>query len=873
MLSHALRAEVQNSTIPSPTDPNFKQVSLLLHGDGTNGAQNNTFIGEVSPAQYYGTFNGSTQYLSVPASSNLQFGTGDFTLECYCYFTSFSGYQVFFNQGFVTAGGYVLIVGADNGIPYLYSNGAAQQASSGFSLNTWNHFAVCRQGTSLSMFINGSRVGNFTNTANINLNTSLEIGAATSAYYFPGRLSNCRIIKGVSAYNVSATSITPPTGNLTAISGTQLLTLQNATIVDNSTNNFTITNNGSVAMTDQYPTVTRNGNTTQGTNTPFSQAAGYWSNNTTSGTFTVPDNTAFAFGSGDFTIEMWAYLSASIPSGTLTKGVSGEFMPFTFYFGGSELAFYSSSNGTSWDIASNRQFVSPVPRDVWNHYAVTRSGTTFRTFYNGVVTNTWTSSASLFVNSSSVTVGKFGNNWQGYISNLRIVKGTAVYTAAFTPPTTPLTAITNTSLLTCQSNNFKDNSSNNFAVTATGTPSVQPFSPFAPTAAYSTSVNGGSMYFDGTGDNLTFPSGAAFQFGTGDFTVESWAYLTSAPTAQYIIDARNSGQTTNWAFGWGLSGTNGILSFFNGSTTLDEASTSVTANTWAHCVAVRSGTTLSIFVNGVRVATTTNSTNFSISPTTSYIGSRYTDTVYMTGYLSNVRTVKGTAVYDPTLTTLTVPTAPLTAITNTSLLLNGTNAGIFDNAIKNNLETVGNAQVSTAVTKFGTGSMKFDSGGGGGYLIIPTSNNFTFGTGNFTIEFWVYSNSTQSALFYDSRPLSTNGIYPTLYTNADNTVRLFVNSVDVITSSAVLTNNTWHHVAVCRSGTSTKLFINGTQSGSTYTDTNNYLNGANRPVIGTQGVTLGASVLNGYIDDLRVTKGVARYTANFTPPTAAFPNQ
>lgn len=130
---------------------------------------------------------------------------------------------------------------------------------------------------------------------------------------------------------------------------------QNNTFLDSSTNNFT---------------VTRNGNTTQGTNTPFSQADGYWSNYTTSGTLAAPDNTAFAFGTGDFTIEFWAYLNASVPSNILAKGVYGNYTSFDIYFGGAELAFYSSSNGTSWDIASNKQFVNPVPRDVWRKSVV-----------------------------------------------------------------------------------------------------------------------------------------------------------------------------------------------------------------------------------------------------------------------------------------------------------------------------------------------------------------------------------------------------------------------------------------------------------------------------------------------------------------------
>ena len=630
---------------------------------------------------------------------------------------------------------------------------------------------------------------------------------------------------------------------------------QNNTFLDSSTNNFT---------------VTRNGSTTQGTNTPFSQAAGYWSNylSGSNGGLRTLSGSQFNLSTNNFTAECWFYpsVASTVDLFSIVSAGTGGYAAVRLLFRSTDFQLLVSSNGGSWAIVLTCN--ATIPLNAWHHIACVRNGNTFTVYFNGVSIGSSTTANALYYDSTKTTfVGSydaFTNTLNGYISNARLVNGTAVYTANFTPPTTPLTAITNTALLTCQSNNFKDNSSNNAALTAGSTNAVQPFSPFAPTAAYSTSVNGGSIYFDGTGDYLSVVNTSALAFGTGDFTVELWLYLNSTSNAAYIHGSTNS--TGNFGFNL-VSGTMLVYTVGGGAVSY---SPSLSTNQWTHLAFTRSGTTLTLYKNGVSLGTRSFTNNVTAASGSTVIGSETGSTNFVNGYMADLRMVKGTAVYTANFTP---PTAPLTAITNTSLLLSGTNAGIFDNAIKNDLETVGNAQVSTSVTKFGTGSMKFDSGGGGGYLIIPTSNNFTFGTGNFTIEFWVYSNSTQSALFYDSRPLSTNGIYPTLYTNADNTVRLFVNSVDVITSSAVLTNNTWHHVAVCRSGTATKLFINGTQSGSTYTDTNNYLNGANRPVIGTQGVTLGASVLNGYIDDLRVTNGIARYTANFTPPTAAFPNQ
>jgi hypothetical protein len=177
-------------------------------------------------------------------------------------------------------------------------------------------------------------------------------------------------------------------------------------------------------------------------------------------------------------------------------------------------------------------------------------------------------------------------------------------------------------------------------------------------------------------------------------------------------------------------------------------------------------------------------------------------------------------------------------------------------------------KLSTAVKKFGTASISFGAGGNNA-AVKSVSDLFPgMGTSDFTIEMWFYSTVAGQYFLYDTRPYATNGAYTTLYVTSGNKLTLLVSAADRITSTTNVTTNTWHHAAVSRSGGVTKLFLNGVQEGSNYTDTNNYLTGA--VCLGNTGAVI-YGVWQGYLDDVRVTQGVGRYTSNFTAPTAEHP--
>ena len=242
-----------------------------------------------------------------------------------------------------------------------------------------------------------------------------------------------------------------------------------------------------------------------------------------------------------------------------------------------------------------------------------------------------------------------------------------------------------------------------------------------------------------------------------------------------------------------------------------------------------------------------------------------------------MRVVKGTAVYT---SAFTPPTAPSTAITNTEALLSFTNAAMFDQTGKSNIETVGNAQLNTSIKKFGTASAKFDESGD--YLVVR--NPLLLSNGDFTIEGFVYFNSSptdgQGLFVYDSAVMGNRAGYgPALGTYANSPYQGKWHSYYGTqatpgtgtqgNSEATPSATTWIHFAYVRTSGVIKIFIGGSQIGSDIAWTGNYI--AN-DVLTIAGYYSTSHLLNGYIDSYRVTLK-ARYTSNFTPPSEEFPNR
>ncbi len=179
---------------------------------------------------------------------------------------------------------------------------------------------------------------------------------------------------------------------------------------------------------------------------------------------------------------------------------------------------------------------------------------------------------------------------------------------------------------------------------------------------------------------------------------------------------------------------------------------------------------------------------------------------------------------------------------------------------------VGNAQVSATQSKFGGASIAFD--GTGDYLTVPHSTEFSIQAGEFTLEAWVYRTASGVAHYLLSKRNDTITNGWEWRVNADNTLQFFYTGGSSLTSSGTVPSGQWVHLVTVRSGSTFTHYIDGVASGSVAC-ANGTENTTDTLKVGVD-ATL-ASGMNGYIDELRITNGVARYTAAFTAPTAEFP--
>ena len=664
---------ISASGLKEETDPDFNLVTGLYHFDGSNGAQNNTFVDSSSTSKTLtcssnlaqGTFspfsadegkwsssfaavNPGIDYLSIPASADFAFGTGDYTIEAFVYKRSTGQQSIYDGRGGTNTNRVLFYVNSANKLANYINADVKGAATSDFPLNQWVHVALVRSGTTGYMFQNGTQVATWSgDTVNVAEpdTAGLYIGQDTrSSYSYPwhGFISNLRVLKGTALYTGSYTT---PTSPLTAITNTKLLTCCSNRHRDKSTSAHVVTSVNAVSN-NSGPAIQPF--------SPFAPSASY--NAATKGgsanwpietdktnKITLSSSADFAFGTGAFTIDCWVYVTAD------TNPYSRVCHVGPFWNDNNAIGIVvndtAESEKTTFDVyaAGGRTCVSTnvTPRNEWTHIACVRdSSGNFKLFINGNLDATNTSYTSTDISPGGNQTLAIGNivetsasleaeaQFEGYISNFRVVKGTAIYSSSFTPPTAPTTDVTNTKLLANFTNAAMFDQSQKTNVLTVGN------------AQLDTSVKKfgtASAEFDHSGDYLTLPYSTFILFGTGDFTIECWAYFVSTPNGNgqglfQLSNAYLNAQVRGPAAG--AEGNNGKWTMFAGTTQYTHTSVP-SINTWYHVAQVRNSGTTKLYIDGTEILSASDSTNY----TDPYflIGGWYTTDYLMDGFIDEFR--------------------------------------------------------------------------------------------------------------------------------------------------------------------------------------------------------------------------------------------
>jgi hypothetical protein len=350
----------------------------------------------------------------------------------------------------------------------------------------------------------------------------------------------------------------------------------------------------------------------------------------------------------------------------------------------------------------------------------------------------------------------------------------------------------------------------------------------------------------------------------------SISYITGSPVVgQYIVVSGSS--TTQYALIQSVSNPEHLLVSVNGVVQNYSSSYTVTGSTLNFYQSYDDGDEIDVrFLNG---GTTVQTGSIAKQTLWTNVTSGSTNTISGLSLSSNKWDVSVVEEWDA---------ATLDQYYNSCSLLchfDSINpAGRFIDNSRNNfaITSSGNVSLSDSQYKFGGASGLFD--GNGDYLTTPLSSNLQFGTGDFTIECWNYMiarTNSFPAIFsnYNSYATGALSLFAGHSSGTTTSYQVAINGATFPTiEGGTIAYNTWVHLAVVRNSGTIKLYVNGTSVGTPYS-TAVTLNGVGSLFyIGTTGDGLASGCINGYIDEFRITKGVARYTANFTPQTVAFPN-
>ena len=394
-----------------------QSAAKAVTGNGNVSAFNHSsnFYG----GSYY--FDGNGDYLTLANSADFAFSTGDFTIEAYIFPTNVTNYKNFYegNTNGSTTASVRLQIKNTGVIEYLVNN-VGRSTGAVVPASAWTHVALTRASNTVRLFVNGVNVDEYTNSGDLT-SQSLQIGRTHDNYDYVGYIQDYRVYKGVAKY----------TSNFIPAAGA------NPNILPDSPSG--------VATKSKLKKITDGSVYFDGTNDYLSLA----------------NSSDFSFGSGDFTIEAYAYWESLSGTGSIIGVWQSSNTRRSWLLqnsGSGNLTGLLSSDGNSGGSLKQCDATGALSAKRWHHCAFTRSGNNIRLFLDGKLkATTDVTGFSVYDNTDdSLIVGSFRNDgagdlMKGFISNVRVIKGTALYTSDFTPPIRKLTNVTNTKLLCCQS--------------------------------------------------------------------------------------------------------------------------------------------------------------------------------------------------------------------------------------------------------------------------------------------------------------------------------------------------------------------------------------------------------------------------------------
>lgn len=574
--------------------------------------------------------------------------------------------------------------------------------------------------------------------------------------------------------------------------------------------------------------------------------------------------TTVALWNNNFTFECWFNIASFTP--TSGNGLQGLFCVGDYVSG--ILFRLSATYGIElYCLGTPVNNQVNITTGAWHHIALVRNNTVMTVFYDGnPCTNTFNVSGYNFP-ALVITIGKAYHNpsveyFYGYMDDIRLTNGVARYTTAFVPTQLPFSGVTPDPLfsdvgLLLTGETLLDSSSTPKILSAFGTPAV------------STSVKKyrtGSIYFNGS-SSLSYANSLTELTLDQNFTIEMWLYITDVSSGYHRIFQNQQGSNTATGFFYVYNNGTNIIVYNTTIGTLVSVG-SFTANAWFHLGIVKYDSTFKVFINGVNSYSMTSMTT-TVTSAGFVIGGGAIEP--MTGYISDLRITKGVARYvsnfTPPTTALSLINTPKVDIYSNLVVVllkgngtNGTSTFIDASPSARTITNTGSPVYSSSVYRYGGSSMSLPASSG---ISFPKP---TFGSNDFTIEFWAYRTGTASWI-------GLMGSWPNPGTNATNSWgigtggsgnEMWMGFFSSSSSYAEVQGSTWPlnawvHVAVVRIGSTITMYRNGVAVLTLASFTTAVYAGTH-PV-----VNIGTAV-GYYINNFRITIGVGRYTGTFTPP-------